>query len=134
MLYSDKATDDKTLRAHFQPQSKEVIDDAANVVVEFIVAGDDPVRISNYRPDANGCVELFYTSPSASPLFLFFLKGKPVSINLLRGGQYVFSEPVECVLGSKNEDPDQFLGWESFCDKTLPPFFDTTEDTTDTTE
>ena len=135
MIYSDKATDDKTLRAHFQPQTKEIIDDSANVVVEFIVSGEDPVRISNFKPDSNGCVELFYTSPSASPLFLFFLKGKPVSINLLRGGQYVFSEPVQCALGSKNEDPDLFLDWESFCDKTLPPLFDdTTEDTTETTE
>ena len=76
MVYSDKATaGGKTLRAHFQPQTEEVINDAENIKIEVIIGTNDPVRISNYRPDDNGCVELFYTSPDASPLFLFFLKG-----------------------------------------------------------
>merc|ERR1712176_1050628 len=60
--------------------------------------------------------------PVAFPLILFFLKGQRVSVNLVRNDQYVFDEPVECVLGVKNEDPDEFLSWSDFCDATLPVY------------
>ena len=53
-----------------------------------------------------------------------------MSVTLLRGGEYVFSEPVECVVGIKNEDPDLFLEYEDFCEATLPPVLET-EDTTE---
>ena len=46
----------------------------------------------------------------------------------------MFSEPVECVVGIKNEDPDLFLDYEDFCDATLPPILekeDTTEEEVD---
>ena len=109
----------------------DVIEDYANVVVELIVGEEDPVRISNYKPNDEGCVELFYTRPGARSDFLFFLKGLPVSINLLRRGEYVFSEPVECAIGTKNERPDIFLSWETFCERTLPPTLDISPDKDD---
>ena len=104
------------------------------MAIEVVVGDRSPVRISNYSPNSRGCVELFYTPPDPQPLFLFFLKGLPVSVRLLKGEEYVFSEPSECVLGTRNAGPDSFLSWASFCQQTVPLIFDISSEEEDEDE
>ena len=82
-----------------------MIEDYGDVAVDVTVGQRDPVRITNYSPNAEGCVELFYTPPHWDTLFLFFLKGLPVKVNLFRTafGSHVFDEPVECAFGSMSD-------------------------------
>ena len=48
--------------------------------------------------------------------------------------KYIIDEPVVCTVGTMNSNTDLFLGWESFCNLTLPLIFNETDTTTPTIE
>ena len=75
MLYSNFSTDDQTLRAHFQPQTLEIVQKSSEIAVEFTLGSADAVRISNYASNDDGCVKLYYLPPESTELFIKFLKG-----------------------------------------------------------
>ena len=120
IIHTDFNEDQHNLHLHYQPYgaaeyhaSIEVALELAHESLLLNFSNNDVVD------EANSCLHI--DKYDEQEQFLsddMYLKGRSVLINLIKEGEYLYDEPVRCVLGFKN--PDMELSGEEFCEKVGP--------------